>query len=116
VSRPASTCDLRPPERAFVTAMRQLRFGRFKSLRIERGEFVLDPWPKTVRDVKFCSTANQPEATGAEFLLKEQVVELLEYVRGVESGEIRVLEVKNGLPFSMEIEPAPYDPGGLSHG
>jgi hypothetical protein len=96
--------------------MRRLRFGRFESLPIERAELVLGPWPKMVRDVKFCSKANQPETTGAEFLLKEQVVELLEYVRGVESGEIRVLEVKNGLPFSMEIEHAPDDPGGPSNG
>jgi hypothetical protein len=101
-------------DRAFVAALGQLRFGRFESLRIERGELVLDPWPKMVRDVKFCSKANQPETTGAEFLLKEQVVEFLEYVRGVESGEIRVLEVKNGLPFSMEIEHAPDHPGGPS--
>jgi len=116
MSRLASTCDLRPPERAFETAMRQLRFGRFESLRITRGELVLNPWPKMVRDVKFCSKANQPEATSAEFSLKEQVVELFEYVRGVESGEIRVLEVKHGLPFSMEIEGTPEDPGGPSHG
>src|SRR6185295_5925880 len=113
---PTSTHDLRPSERAFVTAMRELRFGRFQSLRIEHGELVVAPWPKMVRDVKFCSKANQPETTGAEFLLKEQVVELLEYVRGMESGEIRVLEVKNGLPFSMEIEHASDDLGESSHG
>lgn len=104
MSGPASTRDLRPSERAFVTAMRQLRFGRFESLRIERGELVLDPWPKTVRDVKFCAKANQPETTGDEFLLKEQAAEFIQYVRAVETGVIRTLEVKNGLPFSMTIE------------
>ena len=112
MSRPVSTGDLRTSERAFVTAMQQLRFGRFESLRIDRGDLVLDPWPKMVRDVKFCSKANQPETTGAEFFLKEQVVELLEYVRGVESGEIRCLEVRHGLPFSMEIEHRPAACGG----
>jgi hypothetical protein len=115
MSGPASTSDLRPTDRAIVTAMRQLLFGRFESLRIKHGELALDPWPKMVRNVKFCSKANQPETAGAEFLLKEQVVEFLEYVRSVESGEIRVLEVKNGLPFSMEIEHAPDDPGGPSN-
>jgi hypothetical protein len=41
MSGPASTHDLRPSERAFVTAMRQLLFGRFEFLRIERGELAL---------------------------------------------------------------------------
>jgi hypothetical protein len=36
--------------------------------------------------------------------LKPQVAELFAYVRGVEAGEIRTLEVKNGLPYSMEVE------------
>ena len=115
MSGPASTRDLRPTDRALVIAMQKLRFGRFESLRIKRGELVLEPWPKMVRDVKFCSHVNQPETTGAEFWLKEQVVEFLEYVRGVESGEIRVLEVKNGLPFSMEIEYAKDDQQEPSH-
>jgi hypothetical protein len=103
MSRPASTRELRPTDHALVIAMQRLRFGRFESLRIKRGELVLEPWPKMVRDVKFCAKVNQPETTGAEFLLKEQVVEFFGYVRGVQSGEIRVLEVKHGLPFSMEI-------------
>jgi len=33
-----------------------------------------------------------------------QVAELYQYVRSVDSGEIRTLEVKSGLPFSMEID------------
>jgi hypothetical protein len=37
---------------------------------------------------------------------------LFEYVRAVDAGEIRTLEVKSGLPFSMEIEMA----GGCRNG
>lgn len=115
MSGPVSTRNLRPTDRKLVIAMQQLRFGRIEYLRIKSGELVLDPWPKTIRDVKFCSKANQPETTGDEFLLKEQVVEFFEYVRGVDTGEIRVLEVKHGLPFSMEIDHAETDPGRPSH-
>jgi len=43
--------------------------------------------------------------------LKPQVTELFEYIRAVDAGEIRTLEVKHGLPFSMEIEMA----GGRRH-
>jgi len=113
MSRPASTRDLRTPERAFVAAMRQLRFGRFESVRIERGELVLSPWPAMVRSVKFaCEESASPQTSPDEFELKRQVVELFEYVRTIEAGEIRCLEVRHGLPFSMEVEHRPSAGGG----
>ena len=99
------TRDLRPSERAFAAAMSGMGFGRFEYLRIDGGELVLDPWPTSVRDVKFGSVdpgaAKEPPA---DFELKAQVAELFSYIRAVDAGEIRTLEVKHGLPFSMEIE------------
>jgi hypothetical protein len=92
--------------------MQALGFGRFEFVRIERGEVVLDPWPTTIRDLKFgCPGVAQPTPKSDAFALKQQVAELLEYIRAVEAGEIRVLEVKHGLPFSMEIE-LPQGGGG----
>jgi len=111
-SRPSSTQDLLPSEQRLVEAMQRLGFGRLEFLRIERGEVVLDPWPTTIRDLKFgCSGSAQPVPNSDAFALKQQVAELFEYVRSVEAGEIRVLEVKHGLPFSMEIE-LPQGGGG----
>ena len=104
MSRPASTRDLRPRERTFLAAMSQLWFGRFEFVRIERGEIVIDPWPTAVRDIKFAAgkqIGKPPEPTSN---LGPQVVEFFSHVRDVESGEIRQLEVRHGLPFSMEIE------------
>ena len=105
MSRVISTSDLRASERAFVAAMHRLGFGRFESLRISSGELVLDPWPTTVRGVKFA--VEEPTASRTppdEFELKRQVIELVEYVRAVDAGEIRCLEIRHGLPFSMEVE------------
>ena len=100
----ASTRDLRPSERRFVTAMQQLGYGRFESLRIRHGELVLDPWPTIVRSVKFGdATANRPDNQSSEFELKQQTAQLFEFVRSVDAGEIRILEVRGGLPFTMEI-------------
>jgi hypothetical protein len=97
--------DLLPSETAFVTAMQQLGFGRFEFLRIEKCELVLDPWPTTVQNVKFASGDPGMLGTALDgFQLKRQVIELFEYVRGVDAGEIRTLEIRHGLPFSMEIE------------
>jgi len=105
MSRPTSTGDLRPRERTFLAAMTRLGFGRFEFVRIEQGEIVLDPWPTAVRDVKFASIDQAASrAIPTEFALKPQVAELFDYVRSVCSGEIRALEIKNGLPFSMEID------------
>ena len=41
---------------------------------------------------------------GPDFELKREVAELFEYTRDVEDGEIRVLVVRHGLPFTMEVE------------
>lgn len=109
VSNPSarSTSDLRPSELRFVAALQQLGNGRFEFLRIEHGQLILDPWPATVRDVKFCAQTNQPDVHVKDFVLKHQVVEFFEYVRSVEIGEIRTLTVKGGLPFSMQVEQRP---------
>jgi hypothetical protein len=70
-SSPISTLDLRPSERRFVVAMQQLGYGRFESLQIRCGEFILDPWPTTIRSIKFGNTT--PHRSGdksVEFALK----------------------------------------------
>ena len=100
---PVTTQDLLPSELAFVPAMQRLGFGRFEFLRIDNGELVLEPWPTTVRGVKFGAEDTTTSRTLAdEFQLKRQVIEFFEYVRTVNAGEIRTLEIRHGLPFSME--------------
>jgi hypothetical protein len=102
--RPTSSTDLLPSERQFLTAMQQLGYGRFESLLIHSGELVLDPWPDTVQRVKFgAGNVLSPTPSGT-FELKRQVVQLFEYVRAVDTGEIRSLAVLDGLPVWMEID------------
>ena len=36
--------------------------------------------------------------------LRQQIAEFFAYVREVDAGEIRTLEIRHGLPFSMEVE------------
>lgn len=111
--RPQLVGALLPSERQFVRAMHELDFGRFEGLQIERGELILDPWPATVRSVKFGAEESATARTlPDESQLKRQVVELFEYVRTVDVGEIRALEVRHGLPFSMEINQRPDANGG----
>jgi hypothetical protein len=104
MTAPAITQDLLPSETAFLAAMQSLGFGRFEYLQIRNGELVLDPWPLAVRDIKFGSTVNTARVTDSDSELRAQVAEFFAYVRDVDAGEIRELEVRHGLPFSIEIE------------
>jgi hypothetical protein len=104
---PESTSDLSSSERRFLEAMQELGHGRFERVRIAAGELVLEPWPATIRSVKFGNANSTRPPTPKDFELKTSLVELFEHVRAVEAGMIRVLEVRGGLPFCMEIEESP---------
>jgi hypothetical protein len=84
--------------------MQRLGFGRFERLKIVNGEPVLAPWPLTVRGIRFgWDTADKVRTETKEFALKQQVAELLAYIRSAGTGEIRTLEFRHGLPFAMEV-------------
>jgi hypothetical protein len=105
------THDLSQSERRFLAAMNELGFGHFELIRIERNEVVLDPWPKTVRDVRFGSGGSHPQkGLQDEFELKPAVIEFFQYVRAVGVGEILSLVVVRGLPASMETVYRPDRP------
>lgn len=101
---PVTTEDLLTSEVAFVAAMQQLGFGRFEYLQIRRGEFVLNPGPVTVRLVKFGTPATTGKTAWGTAELRQQLAEFFAYVREVDTGEIRTLEIRHGLPFLMEVE------------
>jgi hypothetical protein len=103
-ARPTATRDLSPSERSFVIVLQQLGFGHLESVRIRGGAVVFDPRPTVVKVLKFGVAEIQPPSDSADFELKKSMVDLFEYIRGVDDGEIRCLEVRHGLPFSMEIE------------
>jgi hypothetical protein len=107
---PKSIHDLRPSEGCFFRAMHDLGHGRFESVRIRDGELVLDPWPAPIRSVKFGNaTPNRPVSASADFELKYRVTEFFACVRTIKSGVIRVLEVRGGLPFCMDVTELPTD-------
>ncbi len=104
--RPTSLQDLQPSERRLLETIRALGFGQIEFLRIRAGEPVLHPWPTVVHHTKFGATQQEQPRTisGANFDLKREAAELFEYTRQIEDGEIRVLMVRHGLPFTMQCE------------
>jgi len=104
MTAPITTADLLPSESAFIDAMQMLGFGRFEHLQIRGGQLVLNPWPAVVRDVKFGTPVSTGRPAASDSELRPQIAEFFAYVRDVDAGEIRELEVRHGLPFSMEVE------------
>ena len=102
-ARPTTTLDLLPSERILISGITVLRNGRIQSIAVRNGQVLVEPFPKTIRDVKF-GTIDQPHSTKSEeFALKRQVADLLEYIRSIDSGEILVLEVRGGVPVFMRV-------------
>ena len=103
-NRPVGTRDLSSSERSLVSLLQQLGFGRLESVKIRGGAVVLEPSPTLVQVLKFGAVESHPPSRSADFELKKSMADLFEYIRGVDDGEIRCLEVRHGLPFSIEIE------------
>jgi hypothetical protein len=96
--------DLTHSRRRLVELMQSINFGRIEGLPIRGGEPVLDASPRVVREIKI-GGENGPRSERAadNFLLKVQVIELLEHLTSLRNGTIEVLEIKHGLPFRLLV-------------
>jgi hypothetical protein len=96
---------LSEPRRRLVEMMQQISFGRIDCLAVRGGEPVFDPKPRVIRDIKL-GGENSPglESGHRDFLLKTQVIELLDYLTEVNDGIVESIEVKHGLPFRLIVE------------
>ena len=103
--RDPTKSSLSHPGRRLVELMQRINFGRVEGVFVRRGEPVLDPPPRLVREVKFCAE-NGPRAETAkeDFALKAQVRELFAHMEAMGDGVISRIEVKHGLPFRMIFE------------
>jgi hypothetical protein len=104
LNRPISTHDLKPTELELVRVMQKLGFGRIEMFRVQGGNIVLEPNLRLVRNVKFgVAKPDKLSRCPEHFELKASVADLFEHLRGLKSAEIRVLEVRHGLPSSMDV-------------
>lgn len=92
-------------ERLLLDVMRSIGFGRLERIPVRDGALVLEPWPRTIRHLKLGSDETQPRCQlDREFQLKREVAEFFGQIRSLQSAEILRLEIRHGLPFTMEIE------------
>jgi hypothetical protein len=92
--------------------MQQVNFGRIEQLQVRSGVPLFNPPPRVIRKLKLgADNAPRPEYEFDDFLLKRQTAELLTVIQQMGDGEVLVIDVRHGLPFSLEIEHRPETTG-----
>ena len=80
-------------------------FGRITNIPVRDGESELTPDTVIEREIKLGGQSGpRPERDQDDFILKQEVVALLEHLAQMGSGKVCLLEIKHGLPFLMRIE------------
>jgi len=102
--------SLSPAQRQLVELMQVLNFGRIQGLRLRDGQPSFAPPPRVIQKLKMGGdNGPRPEACSEDFRLKHQTIEMLETMGRLTQSEVLAIEVKNGLPFSIEIEKVTED-------
>jgi hypothetical protein len=111
VKRPRSKSSLTGPQQRLVELMQQINFGRIEDLLVRNGVPV-NPPPRVIRKLKVgADNSPRPEYDFDDFLLRQQTEELLSAVEQMGDGEVLVIDVRHGLPFSLEVEHLPETTG-----
>lgn len=104
IAEPTKT-SLSPARRQLIELMQRINYGRIEGLSIRRGEPVLDPPPRIIREIKFGGeNGPRPEVAKPDFTLKAQVRDLFAQMEALGDGVVPCIEVQRGLPFRMAIE------------
>jgi hypothetical protein len=105
LSQPISKSSLSKPQQRLVELLQQINFGRVESLRLAGGEPSFDPAPRVVQTLKMGGQNGPRDEAGLpDFWLKQPLVDLLATIHEIHDGEILAIEVRNGLPFTVEVE------------
>ncbi len=95
---------LSPEKRQLVELCQKTNFGSLKSFKVRAGEPVLDPPPTIIRTCKFGGdNGPHPALAHRDFLLKDEVKNLVEIFEHEQTLDIEELVVANGLPVRMTI-------------
>lgn len=99
---------LSPDGRRLIELMQRTNFGIIEDLHVKGGQLQFNPPPRVVRKLKIGGeNGPRPEARAADFALKREVLELFEHLERLGNGVVRRIEVKGGLPFSLDVEEGP---------
>lgn len=116
MNQPVTKSALSDAQSQLVGLLQRLNFGRIEGLHVRGGEPIFDPAPRVVQKLKMgADNAPRPEVDLQDFWLKHQTIEMLRAITDLGEGQVLAIEVKNGLPFSLEIEHRDTRTGAQSH-
>ena len=104
MSVPVTRASLSPSQRRLVDLMRRINYGRIEALHIRSGAPLFDPPPRVVRKVKIGGENGPRRESSPDVPLRKDLIEMFEHLSLVGDGVVRSIEVKNGMPFSLDIE------------
>jgi hypothetical protein len=109
--------SLTTAQRQLVELLQQLNFGRLERLRVKNGQPTFEPRPHIIKKLKIGGGDNapRPESNLADFWLKQQTAEMLQAISDLGDGVVLSIDVRHGLPFSIEIEHFTDKTDRLSH-
>lgn len=88
--------------------MQRINFGRIERMDVADGLPVLSSIGKAVSTLKLKGeNGPRPELSAADFLLKQEIVELFNFFDELQDGVIDLIEIKHGLPFLIEVTEVP---------
>ncbi len=103
-SPPARTPELTPAEQELLRICRETGFGRLLKLQVKNGQPLLSqPFIKS-RDYKFGSNSVVREPSKTVYQLGAKQSELIAEIRSLDSAVVTYLEIRGGLPISMNAE------------
>jgi hypothetical protein len=103
--RALSTQSLSDRERRLAALCQKIRYGIIRRLHVRAGE---PDWERGVRwrqTIKVTGDNDpHPSTRAADYLLRREVAEFFRLLHGIGDGQIRNVEIRNGLPFTFQIE------------
>ncbi|MHB1002025.1 MAG: hypothetical protein ACYC27_22520 [Armatimonadota bacterium] len=102
MSHNPSPTILSKEQRRLLLLMKEINYGRIESLAIRNGNPVFDRSTKVIRYIKF-SEGDQNTVQRSDLLHKPQISKFLGYINGLDNNLLELLEIKDGLPFLMNI-------------
>jgi hypothetical protein len=101
----ATRKSLTKGQQALLALLQHVRHGRVHRLAIRHGEPDLSAgvvWTWTVKVLG--ENGPHPCSQAEDFHLRREVVEFFKLLAAMGDGEVHNIEVRNGLPFTFEVE------------
>ena len=92
-------CELSPPRQRLVRLFQAINYGELREVQIREAEPVFEPPPALLADVKLDGGwAPRQEQELPDFVLRDEVITLMDYLDQLVTTNIERIEVRAGIP------------------